>query len=163
MRDEEPDTERRLLPLAKAMTPGMMMSTRANILTKVSVTCVRDARVTLQQLTATTNAADSREQGQRGRLSEVGEGRTNPLTDSEDADESDQHHGRRAGSEEGLHHVAAEGQGHVGSHGRPGNPTTLLVISTWDRNKGKNQTDLMNKNSTQSRRKAGRGPRVSSR
>lgn len=119
--------------MARAMTPGTMMSTRANILMKVSVTWVRDARVTLQQLTATTNAADSREQGQswgggafvgsRGR-------RTDPLTDSEDADESDEHHGRRAGSEEGLHHVAAKGQGHVGSHGRPGKPTTPLVIPT---------------------------------
>lgn len=43
------------------MTPGMMMSTRANILMKVKVTCVREARLTLQQLTATTNAADGRE------------------------------------------------------------------------------------------------------
>lgn len=44
-------------PLAKAMTPGTMMRTRANILMKVKVIWVREAMVTLQQLTATTNAA----------------------------------------------------------------------------------------------------------
>lgn len=43
--------------MARAMTPGMMMRTRANILMKVKVTCVREARLTLQQLMATTNAA----------------------------------------------------------------------------------------------------------
>lgn len=44
------------VPLPNAMIPGTMMRTRANILMKVNVTCVRVARVTLQQLTATTNA-----------------------------------------------------------------------------------------------------------
>lgn len=39
------------------MTPGTMMRTRAKVLTKVRVTWVREAKVTLQQLTATTNAA----------------------------------------------------------------------------------------------------------
>lgn len=57
---EEAEPEGRLLPLARAATPGMMMSSRANILMKVKVTWVREARLTLQQLTATTKAADGR-------------------------------------------------------------------------------------------------------
>lgn len=44
------------VPLASAMKPGMIIRTRANILIKVNVTCVREAIVTLQQFTATTNA-----------------------------------------------------------------------------------------------------------
>lgn len=43
-------------PLASAMTPGMMIRTSANTLMKVKVIWVREAMVTLQQLTATTNA-----------------------------------------------------------------------------------------------------------
>lgn len=43
-----------------------------------------------------------------------------PLTQSEDADELDQRRGGGAGREERLHHVAPEGQRHIGGHGRPG-------------------------------------------
>lgn len=64
---EGPEPEGRLLPLARAMTPGTMMRTRANILINVKVTWVRVARLTLQQLTATTNAADSRRSRQERR------------------------------------------------------------------------------------------------
>lgn len=99
------------------------MRTRAKVLTKVKVTWVREAKVTLQQLTATTNAA-----GMMNRLGSASctravesvKGRLQPLTYSQDADQLDQR--RRGGTrrEEGLHHVAAESQGHVGGHGRPG-------------------------------------------
>lgn len=41
------------------MTPGIIMSTSANILMKVKVTWVREAMLTLQQLTATTNATET--------------------------------------------------------------------------------------------------------
>jgi len=46
------------LPLARAMIPGMMIRIRANILMKVNEICVRAAKDTLQQFTATTNAID---------------------------------------------------------------------------------------------------------
>lgn len=55
-------------PCASAMTPGIMIRTSANVLMMVSVTCVREARVTLQQLTATTNASQ-RERDHEGRVS----------------------------------------------------------------------------------------------
>ncbi len=55
-----------LSPLINAMTPGMMMRTRANILMKVKVICVRDAMVTLQQFTATTDATETRERQTAG-------------------------------------------------------------------------------------------------
>lgn len=162
--DREP--QRRLLPLARAMMPGMMMRTRANILMKVKVTCVRAARLTLQQLTATTNAADSRRRAVRqalaGGIQGGGGAGWGALTDAEEAHELDEHHGRRARSEERLHHVAAESQGHVGGHGRPADATPSLVSSATGQERNQ-ATHLMNKNSTQRRRKAGRGPRVSSR
>ena len=50
-------------------------------------------------------------------------GRVKPLTHSEDAEESDEHHGSLTRLKEGLCHVAAEHQGQVGSHGRSGDGT----------------------------------------
>lgn len=110
------------------MTPGMMMRTRANILIKVNVTCVRDARVTLQQLMATTNAARDKESKRRSWAACrerwcTGGKVQKPLTHSQDAHDFDERHGREARAEERLHHVATESQGHVGHHGRPGNAT----------------------------------------
>lgn len=119
-------------PFASAITPGMMMRTSANVLMKVKVTCVREAMVTLQQLTATTNAGGT----QRGALGgEVfpfvcccccGQEGLEPLTYSEDANQPDQRCGSGARCEEGLHHVATKRQGHIGSDSRPADRNQLV-------------------------------------
>lgn len=106
--------------------PGMMMRTMANILMKVKVTWVREATVTLQQLTTTTNAVtQSKKKSSRAQTSRRVDKQSRleclePLTHSEDADQSDEQHGCSARHEERLHHVLPKGQGQVGRHSRPG-------------------------------------------
>lgn len=120
-----------------------MIRTRANILMKVKVTCVRDAMVTLQQFTATTNATETRE-GRTAGQREVyvlhcmdawsrmlilqTEGGVRPLTHSTNADEFDKHGGSNARREERLHHIAAERQGHIGSNSRPVNTENRKLL-----------------------------------
>lgn len=79
------------------MTPGTIMRTNANILIKVKVTCVREARLTLQQFTATTNARKTQITNYASTVWETlllyklekKKSRGKPLTHSEDTDEFD--------------------------------------------------------------------------
>lgn len=155
------------------------MRTRANILMKVKVTCVREAMVTLQQLTATTNAATeeavqqvSRETYEHTKPNSDSES----LTHSEDANQPDQRHGRRARREERLHHISTEGQAHVRCHSWPAKwkekktflerswmQVDLLRRAGQGKQEAERANNLMKRNSTQRRRNAGRGPSVSSR
>lgn len=109
---------------------------------KVKVTCVREARVTLQQLTATTNATNTQRQrveeelmdlhpALRGQIEQcmgMLEGERMSLTHSEDADKSDEHQGSSTWCKERLHHVAAKSQGHIGSHSWPGNRESACCV-----------------------------------